>query len=74
MRRGKPGDPDRLPGIGQSGAERLPDLRGTGSIFAPYYAVTAAAVVGLTLVPLLRLAVRRDAARDDNVTPLPTPA
>lgn len=50
----------------------------TGSVFAPYYVVTAAALVGLLLVPLLGLAVRRDAAQDDSAAPgerpMPTPA
>jgi MFS family permease len=47
----------------------------TGSLMAPYYTITVASAVGLSLVPVLALAVRREkAAGSTDQQPAPAPA
>ncbi|WNV88107.1 MFS transporter [Umezawaea sp. Da 62-37] len=44
----------------------------TGSLIAPYYLITAASCVGVALVPVLALCIRREKEHDDGVGQRPT--
>jgi phosphotransferase system glucose/maltose/N-acetylglucosamine-specific IIC component len=47
----------------------------TGSLMAPYYTITVASAVGLSLVPVLALTIRREkAAGPTDQQPAPAPA
>jgi cyanate permease len=41
----------------------------TGNLIAPYYALAAASAVGVALVPVLGLTIRRQRARENGATP-----
>ncbi|MET1073638.1 MAG: hypothetical protein ABWY11_13405, partial [Umezawaea sp.] len=43
----------------------------TGSLVAPYYLITAASCVGVALVPVLALCIRREKEHPDDVQPRP---